>query len=133
MVDFVRLQQDAARHLESHAPAARVASVWPFTGAISRPEFGYVHRPVPSVVLRSFDVADLARANRRDYDLLVVYSRSWSLASVLDEIAVLRPLLRRRLYTPEPSADEIRASLGLVPLERWQRGWQWIAIYGPAR
>ena len=35
MVDFVNLQRSAAESLEFNAPARRIASMWPFTGAIA--------------------------------------------------------------------------------------------------
>ena len=46
MVDFVRLQQAAAKYLEDHAADQRIATAWPFSDAISHPDFGYVHRPL---------------------------------------------------------------------------------------
>src|SRR5262249_40235612 len=63
MVNFVRLQKDAAEYLEATAPGARIASVWPFTAAISRPEFGYVETPLKEVEAHSFALTALASVN----------------------------------------------------------------------
>jgi hypothetical protein len=40
MVDFVHVQQEAANFLEDHWAQRWVASVWPFTQALSDPAFG---------------------------------------------------------------------------------------------
>ena len=46
MVDFVRLQQEAAEYLEDHMADQRIATAWPFSDAVIHPEFGYVQRPL---------------------------------------------------------------------------------------
>jgi len=130
MVNFVRLQQDGAEYLEATAPRARIASVWPFTAAISRPEFGYVDQPLHAVEARSFQLASLASLNRDDYDVLVVYTRTWPLQGWLDTPAA-RDFLRRHFnYQPEPEPDQIRNALGLVPRGTYVRQGQRITIYG---
>jgi hypothetical protein len=129
MVNFVRLQQDAAGFLEATTPGARVASVWPFTAAISRPEFGYVEQPLKAVEARTFQLASLASLNRDDYDVLVVYTRTWPLQGWLDTPAV-RDLLRRYTdYQPEPGPEQIRNALGLYPRGTYLRQGQRITIY----
>jgi hypothetical protein len=130
LVNFVRLQQDAAEYLEVTSPRARVASVWPFTAAISRTEFGYVYPPLSAVEARTFQLASLASLNRDDYDVLVVYTRTWPLQGWLDTPA-LRDFLRRHFdYQPEPGAEQIRNALGLFPRATYLRQGQRITIYG---
>jgi hypothetical protein len=127
MVDFVHLQQDAARYLEVQAPGRRVASMWPFTDAIRRPEFGYVSAPLRAVDLPGLDAASIAAADRSSYDLLVVYARRWP-PPAMRFIAVFA---RRYLgYLPEASAEEILEKTGLRPRMQWTRGAQWIVVYG---
>jgi hypothetical protein len=46
MTDFVSLQAAAAAYLDQRASNARIATAWPLTDALRRPEFGYVHRPL---------------------------------------------------------------------------------------
>ena len=129
MVNFVRLQQDAAEFLEVAAPEQRVASVWPFTAAISHSEFGYVHRPFKTIEARSFELASLASLNREDYDVLVIYTRTWPLEGPFDTPA-LRDFLRRRFdYRTEPDAVQIRNALGLFPVATYVRQGQQVTIY----
>jgi hypothetical protein len=44
--DFVRLHQEAAARLGRDFPAARVATAWPATDELRRPELGYVSHPL---------------------------------------------------------------------------------------
>jgi len=135
MVDFVRLQQSAAEYLEDHAADRRIATAWPFYDALIRPEFGYVHRPL-NVPVRADGVrlSSVSQLNPNDFDVLVLYSAEWSVKGrVLD----VRPIqwLVRAFLDPNVNAtpEEIRATLGFVPVLRWTKGGQWIEIYLPER
>ncbi|MGH9594880.1 MAG: ArnT family glycosyltransferase [Bryobacteraceae bacterium] len=130
VVDFVRLQQDAAHYLEEHAADKRIASVWPFTDAILRPEMGYVQRPLHSIRIEGFDSASIAKLNPNDFDVLVVYMHDWSAEGRLLDVGPIRYLVRTlNGYRPQASSDEIRAKLGFVPVARWTSGGQFIEIY----
>jgi 4-amino-4-deoxy-L-arabinose transferase-like glycosyltransferase len=130
MVDFVRLQEEAASFLEANAPAQRIASVWPFTVAIQNPELGYVEHPLSWVEAPGLHLADLAALDRRKYDVLVVYRRFPAVEGTWLDIAPLRRFLSPN-YHPQATEEEIRAGLGFVPLKRWTRRDQWIEIYVP--
>jgi hypothetical protein len=133
MVDFVELQRSAAEFVEFNGPTLRVASMWPFTGAIANPEFGYVERPLHPVSLQSFDLADLASLDRHSFDLLVVYSRLYPIeGSWLDVYPVHRLLRKLPGYHPQATGDELTRS-GFLSLGRWERHGQWIEVYASAR
>ncbi len=133
MVDFVELQRDAAEFLEVSAPTRRIASMWPFTGAIGNPEFGYVERPLRAVSLRSFLLPDLANLDPRSFDLLVVYSRQYPMEGSWLDVAPLDGLLRKLPgYHPQATQDELTDS-GFLSLARWERHGQWIEVYAPLR
>jgi 4-amino-4-deoxy-L-arabinose transferase-like glycosyltransferase len=130
MVDFVRLQEQAASFLEVNAPTQRIASVWPFTIAIQYPELGYVEHRLDAVEAPGLRWADLATLDRGKYDVLVVYRRFPPVEGTWLDIAPLRAFLRPN-YHPQATEEEIRAGLGFVPLMRWTRRGQWIEIYVP--
>ena len=135
MVDFVRLQQRAAGYLEQHAAGKRIATAWPLTDAILHPEFGYVRQPLNlTVITGGVRLANLAKLNPRDFDLLVMYSAEWSGKGRLLDNALVRSIIRAFL-DPNINAtpEEIRSTLGFVPAQRWESGGQWIEIYIPAR
>ena len=133
MVDFVRLQQEAAGYLEDHAAGQRIATAWPFSDAISHPDFGYVRRPLNlTVVTGGVRLANLAKLNPKNFDVLVLYSAEWSVKGRLLDYHPIRSLVSAFL-DPNVNAtnDEIRSTLGFVPALRWTRGGQWIELYLP--
>jgi hypothetical protein len=135
MVDFVRLQQTAAGYLEDRASGSRIATAWPFTDALLKPEFGYVHRPL-NVATRANGVrlADLRQLNPKDFDVLVLYSAEWTLKGRTLDFEPVRSVVRAFLDpNVNATAEEIRTTLGFAPELRWTRGGQWIEIYVPQK
>lgn len=133
MVDFVRLQQQAAEYLENHAAGQRIATAWPLSDALIKPEFGYVRKPL-NLTVRTGGVrlANLVPWDPKNFDVLVLYSAEWSVKGRLLDIKPIRSVVHAFL-DPNVTAtnDEIRATLGFVPALRWERGGQWIEIYLP--
>ena len=130
MIDFVRLQKEAASYLEAFAPNQRIASAWPFTDAISHPEFGYVQRPLQSVPVSGLNLTALASVDRKSYDVLVMYTRVWPVEGNFLDIGPVRSVLRRYFAYDAPASEEqLRAGLGLVRIVGWERAGLSIAIY----
>jgi hypothetical protein len=128
MIDFVRLQQEAALYLETHAPEKRVATAWPLSDALQHPEFGYVDRPMRTIKTEGFHLTDLAGVDKND--LLVMYANKRSVEGSPLDIPLLRSFLQSYYdYHPQATAEEIRAGIGFVPVMRWERRGQWIEIY----
>lgn len=128
--DFVALQKEAANYLEAYAPNERIASAWPFTGAIKHPYLGYVERPLASVEMPGFHLDEIKDFDRNSYDLVVVYERFWSFEGRAFDNNLLRPIIRMyKDYHPQATEAEIRSGAGLIPVRRWERGGQWIEIY----
>lgn len=132
MVDFVRLQQDAAKYLEGTAAGKRIATAWPLTDELKNPSLGYVTHPLPVVDTGGLRLDYLSALNRQSFDLLVVYTRIKPAAGTILDIAPLRDRLQHYYeYDPQASREEIESKMGLMPLMRWARRDQWIEIYGP--
>ena len=133
MVDFVRLQQDAAQYLEDHEGNKRIATAWPFSEAIATPEFGYVHHPLNRAIWADgMRRADLAKLNPKDFDVLVLYSLVWPVNTRLLAIRPIRTMLELFMdLNFNATSEEVRTTLGFVPVIRWTRGGQWIEIYLP--
>jgi 4-amino-4-deoxy-L-arabinose transferase-like glycosyltransferase len=133
MTDFVELQQQAASFLEAWALGKRIASVWPFTDALRRPEFGYVHHALQVESANGFELDELADLDRNKVDVLVVYSRIQPLEGHLLDIEPVREFLRRFFdYRPQATPEQLQAGLGYVRVVRWRRREQWIDIYIPS-
>jgi 4-amino-4-deoxy-L-arabinose transferase-like glycosyltransferase len=132
--DFVALQKEAANYLEAYAPNERIASAWPFSGAIKHPYLGYVERPLLSVEMPGFHLDEITNFDRDSYDLLVVYERFWTFEGRAFDNNLLRPIIRQyKDYHPQATEEEIHAGIGLIPVRRWERGGQWIEIYAKPR
>ena len=133
MVDFVELQRSAADFVEINAPSRRIASAWPFTDAISNPDFGYVYRPLQAVRLPSLTFADITTADRSSFDVLVVYSRLYPIEGTWIDVAPLDGWLRTLPgYHPQATRDELSEN-GFFSVARWERHGQWIEVYGQRR
>lgn len=128
--DFVRLQQDAAKFLARDYAGQCVATVWPLTSALSRPEFGYVRsamavRSLPDFTAHSVDNPEW----RRDARVFVFFSRMWEPEWSWTRFALVRKIWRHFYgYEPELTIPEMRNRL-LTPVARWERRGQWVEVY----
>jgi hypothetical protein len=130
MVDFVRLQQTAAHFIETHFPEQTVATAWPYTAALRNPDFGFVTRPVQAVETNDFDVGSIRSIHRASYNLLAVYTRTWTPELGVTQISWIRRFLEK-YYEFEPQiSDSQCAELGLSPLASWERRGQRLTLYG---
>jgi 4-amino-4-deoxy-L-arabinose transferase-like glycosyltransferase len=131
MIDFIRLQQAAASYLEHHAPRARVATAWPFSIALRRPDNGYVTRRFSVVETTDFHPASVSLAVRTSRpDVLITYARTWEPAwSVLNLRPIAAFLGRFYDYQPQISAAEIERDFGMRSVFRLELRGQWIEIF----
>jgi hypothetical protein len=128
--DFVELQQTAAGFVARNYASERIATVWPLTSALSRPEFGYVRRAMPVASLPDFTARSVDSPDwRRDARVLIFFSRTWEPRWSWTKIELVRKIWRHFYgYEPELSISEMR-SRALTPVARWERGGQWIEVY----
>jgi hypothetical protein len=130
VVDFVRLQAEAARLIETQLPDRTVASAWPFPDALRRPEFGYVSRPIAVKGLDNFDPATVLKLTETPVDVLVLYSRTWEPEHSVFQFDWVRDLLTRHyFYQPQITDEQIESQLGMVRMGRFERRGQWVEIY----
>jgi hypothetical protein len=128
MDDFVELQQTAAEYIQNHMPASRVATAWPYTAALRKPDYGYVGHPFKVVETHDFHFDSIRSIPPDSYDILVVYTRTWAPGGGIISLPVVREFLSKFYeYQPEITAGQC-ASLGLQPAVSWERGGQEITI-----
>jgi len=130
MVDFVRLQEVAANYVEDNLPASKIATAWPYTAGLERPEYGFVQRSGLHVVeTNDFHLSSIQEIPPERFDILIVYTRTWA-----PEDGVIKfPLVRRFLakfyeYAPEVTEADCE-KLGLTPVVSWSRRGQRITVY----
>jgi hypothetical protein len=128
--DFVGLQQTAAEFVAHNYAGERIATVWPLTAALGRPELGYVRRAIPVHSLTDFTAHSVDNPDwRRDARVFIFFSRMWEPEWSWTGLDMVRRI-RRRFYGYEPdlSIPEMRRR-PLTPMARWQRRGQWIEVY----
>ena len=84
--DYIRLHQNAERWLQARYPNARVLTAWPATGELTKPEVGYVERPMRVVQIEDFTAEQLlstADASSR-FDVALVFSTKYQPRTIFD-------------------------------------------------
>jgi hypothetical protein len=128
--DFVDLQQTAAEFVSRNYAGRRIATVWPLTAAIARPEFGYVRHAMPVHSLPDFTANSVdSPAWHSDAHVLVFFSRMWEPEWSWTNLELVRNIRQRFYgYQPDLTIPEMRRR-PLLLVARWQRRGQWIEVF----
>lgn len=129
MVDFVRLHQNAAQYLERNCESRTITTAWPLSGALRRPEFGYVRQGLRVREVRDFGASTLASLDPASLDVVVLYTREWDPGLLFDRFPALREW-RTKIYGFEPqvSPEYLKERFGMEAVASWSSGGQWISI-----
>ena len=137
MVDFVRLQQQAAGFVQRNLGNRTIATAWPYSAALKSPDYGFVDHKLKVVETNDFHVSSIRALPAKSYDVLITYTRTWAPSRGVIAIPVVRHFLSRFYqFEPEISTDQCK-QLGLKKIVSWNRRGQEITIYmrrelGPA-
>ncbi|MFN7998644.1 MAG: hypothetical protein U0Q18_33785 [Bryobacteraceae bacterium] len=127
--DFVRLQQQAAAFIERKYPGERVATAWPLTSALNRPELGYVSHSMPVRPLQDFTASSMNRPEWQDARIFVLFSRMWEPEVSWTNVELVRKVWHRFYgFEPELSRAEM-AGRPVAPVIYWARRGLWIEVY----
>ena len=131
--DFIDLQKTAAGFAARNYPGESIATAWPLSAALSRPEFGYVQRAIPTRSLPDFSAAGVDSPDWRNHArILIVFSRMWEPRLSWTRIELVRKIWRHFYgYEPDLTTQELQRR-PLIPIARWTRRGQWIGIYEQA-
>jgi 4-amino-4-deoxy-L-arabinose transferase-like glycosyltransferase len=134
VVDFVRLQQQAAVWLAEHRPDRRVITAWPLTDALANPLSGYVRRPLRVRAVENFQPPSWRHVTAEDQEVVVLYSRTWEPQIGWQRWGPLAALLERYFdYAPQIRREDLMSRIGLRSLARWERRGQWIEVFDTAK
>ena len=77
--DMIVLHQQAVRFIDIHYPNATVLTAWPATSELSRPELGYLRRPIHFFQIENFSIEQMqiAAAEPGEYDTALIFSTKW--------------------------------------------------------
>lgn len=78
--DFIRLQQAAIRQIVTRYPGETVLTAWPATDELTKPELGYVSRPVPVAAIDNFSYSQILRAAQpgEHYTVALIFSTKYA-------------------------------------------------------
>ena len=128
MVDFVRLQRVAAQWVQNEYPGRAIATAWPFTAALRRPDYGYVGHKLRVIETGDFHASTI-EAMPRTFDVLITYTRTWSPPGGAITLPFVEKFLARFYeWQPDVTTAECEA-LGLIPQASWSKGGQQVTIY----
>ncbi len=129
MVDFVRLQEAAARFAEKNLRGDTIATAWPFTAGLRSPDYGFVHDKLRVVETNDFHYSSIQALPPTSFDALIIYTRTWGPRDgVLAWAPVRRFLSRFYQWAPEITPEQC-AQLGLRQLVTVEMRGQEISIY----
>lgn len=129
MVDFVRLQKTGAEFTERNLPGVRIATAWPYTAALRRPDYGFVEHRHKVVETGDFHASSIRALPAGSFDALITYTRTWAPGSGVIAIPFVRALLGRVYgWQPDITSAQCR-ELGLIRVISWQLRGQAITIY----
>lgn len=77
--DVIRLHQQAIRQIVSRFPGSTVLTAWPATDELTRPELGYVKKPMPIVAVANFSLPEIQKAagSAQNYSVGLAFSTKY--------------------------------------------------------
>jgi len=117
---FVDLERKAAREVASRPGV--VATAFPLSDALRRPEFGYVPAPRHATVIADFKRSSLTALVSRRPDMLVVFNTAWDPLHILDLSPVKSLLENYYGYEPPLPPERIGSVLSMRVARTWRSG-----------
>ncbi len=131
MVDFVRLQQEAAQFADRDLRDKTIATAWPLTAAMSQPDYGYVEHALKTIETNDFHLSSIEALPPGSFGALITYTRTWAPENGWIAIPFVRRFLAQ-FYEWQPDITAAQcAELGLYPEISWSSRGQTITIYTP--
>jgi len=74
--DVIRLHQQAIRQIVTRFPGSTILTAWPATDELTKPELGYVRKPLPIVSIANFSLPEIQKAAAATQDFSVGFAFS---------------------------------------------------------
>jgi len=129
MVDFLHLQEGASAYVDENMRGRKIATAWPYTGALRNPDLGFVKRKIRTVETHDLHYSSIKAIPAERFDTLITYTREWVPAPSVTDSRFVRMFLQR-FYQWEPDiTPEQCEELGLEQRMSWTLHGQTVAIY----
>lgn len=129
MVDFLHLQEAASSYVDQNLRDRKIATAWPYTGALRNPDMGFVQHHIRTIETHDLHYSSVKAIPAERFDTLITYTREWVPAPSVTDNPVVRAFLKRfYAWEPDITAEQC-AELGLQPSMSWKLHGQTVAIY----
>lgn len=129
---ITRMEMAAIGQLTAQFPHATVASAWPVTDELSRPELGYVKQPFHVFALDDFTSAQIARAaaDRSQFSIALVFSTKYDPPTPLFTLGPKSRMLDQRYFGlhEDLPPQEIASRLGGNLIWESKDQGMWVAL-----
>lgn len=131
-VDVIRLHQQAIRQILIHNPGSTVLTAWPATDELTKPELGYVRKPVRVVKIDNFSLPAIqqAAASNENYTVCFAFSTKYDPPHQWLSLGAFNERLDTRFFDfhRDLEPDAIARILGGSVVWRAERDGEWAAV-----
>ena len=117
-IAFLQLEQSGATAVDLHS--GKVATAFPVSQGLRRPELGFVDLPHNVIEMAGFSASDVEKLKTQDPEMVVVFTRLWDPWHILDRPLVAAFLHRINGYEPQLGPEEIADALNMRVAFRWR-------------
>ena len=98
--DVVRLHQQAIRQIVTHFPGSTVLTAWPATDELTKPELGYVKKPLAVVTVANFSLPEIqkAAASPQDFSVGFAFSTKYDPPRLLLDLGARNEAMDTRFF-----------------------------------
>lgn len=128
--DFVELHQIAAGYIEQNLPDTEIATAWPLSAELSKPDLGYVKAEHRVREIRDFTDYSIRRLERAPVDVLVLFSRQWDPpGNLLRNVIIKKVWSRFFSYEAQIPSFEIDEAFHMKTVAAWSNHGQWVEVH----
>jgi hypothetical protein len=98
--DVIRLHQLAIRQIVTHFPGSTILTAWPATDELTKPELGYVKKPLAVVTVANFSLPEIQRAaaSAQDFSVGFAFSTKYDPPRLLLDLGARNEALDTRFF-----------------------------------
>jgi Dolichyl-phosphate-mannose-protein mannosyltransferase len=129
--DSIRLEQQAIHQAVTRYPQQTILTAWPVSDELTKPELGYMRRPVSVVTIDNFSLPQIQRAaTLSDYTVGIIFSTKYDPLHLPFSLGPRNEKLDRRYFDfhRDLPPEAIASMLGGKVVWHAERKGQWAAV-----
>jgi Dolichyl-phosphate-mannose-protein mannosyltransferase len=130
--DVVRLHQQAIRQIVTRFPGSTILTAWPATDELTKPELGYVKKPLAVVTVANFSLEEIqkAAASPQDFSVGFAFSTKYDPPRLMMDLGARNEALDTRFFDfhRDLAPGAIAHLLGGSIVWRDDRQGEWAAV-----